>query len=49
MRPLFILLEFDDLEEQYTGFYELGEEIGVVELMNSLFGLMVERLFCRIP
>ena len=49
MRPLFILLEFDELEEQYTWFYELGEEIGFMKWMNGLFGLMMEKLVCRIP
>ena len=49
MRPLCILLAFDELEEKYTWFHELGEEIGFVKWMNGLFGLMMEKLVCRIP
>ena len=49
MRHLCILLAFDELEEQYTWFPELGEEIGFVKWMNGLFGLMMEKLVCRIP
>ena len=44
-----MLLEFYELEVQYTWFYELGEEIGFVKWMNGLFGLMMEKLVCRIP
>ena len=49
MRPLCILLAFYELEEQYPWFHELGEEIGFVKWMNALFGLMMEKLVCRIP
>ena len=48
MRLLCILLAFDYLEEQYTWFHELGEEIGFMKWMNGLFDLMMEKLVCRI-
>ena len=37
MRPICIWLAFDELEEKYTWFHELGEEIGFVKWMNGLF------------
>ena len=43
------MLAFDELEEKYTWFHELGEEIGFVKWMNGLFAWMMEKLVCRIP
>ena len=42
------MLAFDELEEKYTWFHELGEEIGFVKWMNGLLGLMMEKIVWRI-